>query len=210
MTCQVAYGSPTKFASLVMDIKAANALSLSDGHEAALPVFEARCAAAIDGDGLSGLTGTFVVIETVGGLLVSAGVGRELVKRDVALEAVEAHFVELRAAAGAATAEEREAWDWRNVVQMNYCVEAVALLRMLAPDALVFGCRSYVATPGATKLSGGWALGYYHGLAHNELVRLGGNVLPPGKQQQGAAGASRKRRVSGVLGEAGFGFAAAP
>lgn len=144
----------------------------------------------------------FSIRRTVGGLLVSAGVGKRVVSRDEALAAVEIHMNELRTEADTATPEMKEKWDWKNVVQMNYCVETTALLNMLDVSAEVFGCRSFVPKEGATKYAGGWSLGYYHALAQSDLEALNSNVIPRGKEihKHGEAGsADRTRRVSSVV-----------
>ena len=139
-----------------------------------------------------------------GGLVVSAGVGNRLqVQPDEALAAVARHMTELRAEAEKATVEEKVSWDWKSVVKLNYCVEASALLSMLDVSARIFACRFYAPKEGATKLSCGWALGYYHALAQNDLVELKSNVIPVGtemkKYDEGGKGPRRGRRISSVV-----------
>ena len=134
---------------------------------------------------------------------MTAGVGGRLkVPRDEAIEAVQAHMIVLRASADLVPKEDRAKWTWKDVVQLNYCVEALALLRMLDRTAYVFACRFYKPTEGANKLSCGWALGYFHALAQPELVRLQTNVIPAGAEvnkYDAPPNANARRRVSNVV-----------
>jgi len=178
MTCQIAHSHPSEFQSLPMELKVANNWSLDGGHAVGCDKFTSKCAEVVEQTGLVGkLQGLFVAIETIGGLLVSAGVGRKVLPVGVVIAAVEKHQENIRFEMDGTPIDAVAKWDWKDVVQMNYCIEALALLSLLHPTSEVFACRSFIPSEGAIRLSGGWALGLYHQLVQEELVSRGKNVV---------------------------------
>lgn len=163
MSSQLVYGSPARSLSLPTQIKTGNRLALERGVEAGLAAFDEAVAATVAAEpALAGaaLSGTFVAIELLAQAGDNAGIARRLISAEDAAAALREHLAHFKAAAGAASEEERRDWNWKDVAPGTYTTLALRLIGLMEPQTQLYFCRQFELADGRT-LKPAWPLGWY-------------------------------------------------
>ena len=74
--------------------------------------------------------------------------------------ALREHLARFKAAAGAASEEERRDWNWKNVAPGTYATLALRLIGLMEPETQLYFCRQFELADGRT-LKPAWPLGWY-------------------------------------------------
>eukprot|EP00927_Polykrikos_kofoidii_P061535 TRINITY_DN56372_c0_g1_i1.p1 TRINITY_DN56372_c0_g1~~TRINITY_DN56372_c0_g1_i1.p1 ORF type:complete len:352 (-),score=83.06 TRINITY_DN56372_c0_g1_i1:271-1326(-) len=146
MSSQMVHGDPPKCRSWNTKVKQGNAWQLEFGVQAGLQMYDEYVASILAPELERGerLKGTFVGIEMLGSLGISAGIAGKLLPATDVIAALRICLEKFRQKAAATAAEEIATWGWKNVVEGSQATLALRTLALLdSQDSHVMLCRFF-------------------------------------------------------------------